>query len=141
MKTKFSPVVKIKKQALDTIENKLRLARLNLEDLKKLLEQTTELALNQQFPKNGNAADIQIVISQYKIIQDDIARLHEDIQLQEKQIKHLEHQYKNAHIDLEKIKYLESEELKKHVEKLKKQEGLMLDEIATQRHFFLKETK
>ena len=36
------------------------------------------------------------------------------------------------------MKYLHDLEIKTKVEKLKKQESLALDEIATQRHFFLK---
>ena len=131
MNSKFEPVLKIKKQKLDMIENKLAIARHEKNKLTNDLEKTQQDILNNQFPKKGTFATLQVAMSSYNILKEEKAQLSE-------QISHLENQHKNAYMDMEKMKYLHDLEIRTKIEKLKKQESLALDEIATQRHFFLK---
>lgn len=138
MNSKFEPVLKVKKQKLDMIENKLAIARLEKRKLDNDLEKTKQDILNSEFPKKGTFATLQVAMSSYKILKEEKEQISEQISLKSTQISHLENQHKNAYMDMEKMKYLHDLEIKTKVEKLKKQESLALDEIATQRHFFLK---
>lgn len=137
--TKFTQIVKIKKQALEKIEINLTKSRNKLSMLKNELNDLLDQISNHKFPKKGSSIEINSNLAIIKIYNDQKNDLSEKINLTNKEIMHFEHLYKNAYLDYEKIKYLEEEEIKKIILKAKKQEQLMLDEIATQRFAYSKE--
>ncbi|ANE33049.1 PP-loop family protein [Campylobacter hyointestinalis] len=138
MNTKFSQVIKLKKQNLDKIEiclAKCRTLRSQLEDL--LKKATLELG-SYKFPKGGNFIVMKSSLEEQRLLREHKDDLIEKLSLNQKEIMHYELQYKKAYMEFEKIRYLEQEEIKKILEKAKKDEAIMLDEIAIQRYSFIK---
>ncbi|CUU68367.1 hypothetical protein FFA43_07220 [Campylobacter hyointestinalis subsp. hyointestinalis] len=138
MNTKFSQVIKLKKQNLDKIEiclAKCRTLRSQLEDL--LKKATLELG-SYKFPKGGNFIVMKSSLEEQRLLREHKDDLMEKLNLNQKEIMHYELQYKKAYMEFEKIRYLEQEEIKKILEKAKKDEAIMLDEIAIQRYSFIK---
>ncbi|ANE34958.1 flagellar FliJ family protein [Campylobacter hyointestinalis] len=138
MNTKFSQVIKLKKQNLDKIEiclAKCRTLRSQLEDL--LKKATLELS-SHKFPKGGNFIVMKSSLEEQRLLREHKDDLIEKLSLNQKEIMHYELQYKKAYMEFEKIRYLEQEEIKKILEKAKKDEAIMLDEIAIQRYSFIK---
>ncbi|RAZ39437.1 flagellar export protein FliJ [Campylobacter hyointestinalis] len=138
MNTKFSQVIKLKKQNLDKIEiclAKCKTLRSQLEDL--LKKATLELG-SYKFPKGGNFIVMKSSLEEQRLLREHKDDLIEKLSLNQKEIMHYELQYKKAYMEFEKIRYLEQEEIKKILEKAKKDEAIMLDEIAIQRYSFIK---
>ncbi len=135
MNTKFSPVVKVRKQALDKIETSLAAARATREALQTSLELLREKMLNEKFPKSGGAQLIQLALASHNLLVEHKQELTDRLALNAAQIKSLEREYKTAYVELEKMRHLENEEIKKALKKIKSEEAKALDEIATQRFF------
>jgi flagellar biosynthesis chaperone FliJ len=130
VKTKFDALVKLKKLDVD------KLTREIIKQNGKIAKANQELiALNEEFnkieyPKSGNFS----MITQIKIMQNALLN---QINLKKEEIKFLENQknllnaqLKDKEIEYEKMKYLQGEEIKKIINKLKKEEAKNMDEIA-----------
>lgn len=136
MKTKYSSVLKVKKQALDKAESTLSKAR----NRQRQSELELELALKQyeeiKLPSSGSVQNLRQSLEFL-----DVARVFKEekkqrVELSKKEVAHYQMLYKKANLEYEKIKYLESEELKELQKKLKKEEEKFIDEIAISRHFY-----
>ena len=130
IKTKFDSLVKLKKlkveekeRELTNLNNQIAQAYEELAEIQKEIDKF-------EYPKEGNFA----LITQFKILQNSLFK-----QLQEKQnyINFLENQkiilqtqLKELNLEYEKMKYLQAEEIKKYVKKLKEKEAKEMDEIA-----------
>lgn len=68
-----------------------------------------------------------------------LARAKEKVELSKKEMNHYQFLYQKAHLDYEKMKVLEAEEIKQKQKELAKAEEKILDEIAISR--FSKEKK
>jgi len=129
-KTKFDSLVKLKKLKVREIENKI--LKLNstlqkeIENLKKIENQLLKL----EYPKEGSFS----LIIQFKTIQNyylkEIKLKKSQIDFIKHQLSNLENSLKEANLELEKMLYLQGEEIKKIVNRIKKGEAKNLDEIA-----------
>lgn len=135
---KFSQILKIRKQELDNIESRLALARIKLENFACELDENLSLISAYKFPKNGNLAEINLALEEQKILRNQRADLNEKISLTKTEISHLNHKYKNAMIEFEKIKHLQDVENAEFAKKLKRSEQILIDELAVMR-FNMKE--
>ncbi|MCD8212999.1 MAG: flagellar export protein FliJ [Campylobacter sp.] len=130
MKSNFSQVVRVKKQLMDKMEARLVSARLNVQkielDLKKARDRLDEF----QIPKSGNAGDLRGKLELLKMMRDELISCKERLGLAKKEVVHFEHQYKNANLEYEKMKYLEKEDFKREVKRIQRAEVLALDEFA-----------
>lgn len=138
MNTKFSQVIKLKKQNLDKIEICLAKCRTLRSQLEELLKKATLELGSYKFPKGGNFIVMKSSLEEQRLLREHKDDLIEKLSLNQKEIMHYELQYKKAYMEFEKIRYLEQEEIKKILEKAKKDEAIMLDEIAIQRYSFIK---
>ncbi|RAZ46690.1 flagellar FliJ family protein [Campylobacter hyointestinalis] len=138
MNTKFSQVIKLKKQNLDKIEICLAKCRTLRSQLEELLKKATLELSSHKFPKGGNFIVMKSSLEEQRLLREHKDDLIEKLSLNQKEIMHYELQYKKAYMEFEKIRYLEQEEIKKILEKAKKDEAIMLDEIAIQRYSFIK---
>ena len=68
---------------------------------------------------------------QKKILNRDKKHYEHELLLATVATQKLQEEYKKAHIEYEKIKYLEEQELQALIDKMKMQEQLYLDEIST----------
>ncbi len=130
IKTKFDSLVKLKKLKVDEKEreltklnNQLSIVYDELQTIKKEIE-------NFEYPKEGNFA----LITQFKMMQNAIfnqlKEKEEFINFLEQQKQNLQFQLKELNLEYEKMKYLQGEEIKKYVKKLKEKEAKEMDEIA-----------
>jgi chromosome segregation ATPase len=130
VKTKFDALVKLKKLDVDKLtreitkqNSKIKKANNELEELKNELNKL-------EFPQTGNFS----MITQIKILQNSmlnqINSKKEEIKFLENQKNLLNAQLKDKEIEYEKMKYLQSEEIKKEVKKLKIEENKNIDEIS-----------
>ncbi len=137
MKTKFTPVVKLRQNKLDEIELALNKARAYEITLKSQLERTRMLLASKPFPKSGDFASLQIALSSHALLTKQIDELKQKIAQIAKQILNLQNAHKTAYIELEKVKYLENSQIKEILKERAKIASKNLDEIATQRFYAL----
>lgn len=137
MKTKFTPVVKLRQNKLDEIELALNKARAYEITLKSQLERTRMLLASKPFPKSGDFASLQIALSSQALLTKQIDELKQKITQIAKQILNLQNAHKIAYIELEKVKYLENSQIKEILKERAKIASKNLDEIATQRFYAL----
>jgi len=129
-KTKFDSLVKLKKLKIDEIQSNISKINSSLQkELNNLQILENEFA-SMALPKEGNFA----VITQFKMIQQakirEINQKKSQIEFIKSQIENLNNQLKDANLEYEKIKYLQAEEIKKYIKKLKEAEAKNMDEIA-----------
>lgn len=131
MKSKFTPVVKMRKQLLDLAEVELAKSRAKSEQLKEQIGTILQEINSQEIPQSGNFAQALHV----KAVIEQMMRHKGELQTQmlenERVIDECMNGFKEARKEYEKMKYLEQEELKEIMKKLKKQEQADIDEIAS----------
>jgi len=130
IKTKFDSLVKLKKLKID--EKEREITKLNnqikiaYDDLNKLKDEISSF----EYPKEGNFA----LITQFKMMQNAIfnqlKQKENYIEFLKNQKNILSNQLKDIYLEYEKMKYLQAEEIKKYIKKIKQQEAKELDEIA-----------
>lgn len=135
MKTKYSSIIKVKKQALERAENNLNKAKARQLENQKKLEQAIKECDSLSIPQKGDANELRQSMQMLQIARDSKERAAQKVLLSDKEIVHYQHLYKKANFDYEKIKYLEAEEIKKIKKELEKIEAKNLDEIAISRFF------
>ncbi|MBN1840360.1 MAG: flagellar FliJ family protein [Campylobacterales bacterium] len=131
MKSQFSKIAKIRKQKRDAIErelmkhqNKERLIRHKISSLYDEIAHT-------QMPKEGLVSVFLMASEQKSLLSLEKKRYEQELHLVEIATKTLQIEYQKAHVEYEKIKYLEEQELQAMMAKIKRQEQLDLDEIST----------
>lgn len=131
MKSQFSKIAKIRKQKRDAIERELMKSQ-NKERLltHKIASLYDEIAAV-QMPKEGLVTLLLMVNEQKSILNREKKRCEQELFVVQRNTKRLQDEYQKAHIEYEKIKYLEEQELQAMMDKLKREEQLYLDEIST----------
>lgn len=130
MTSKFTSIAKIKKQQRDKVESSLSKARAVKERLEKQLEGVMESIEAKEAPKEGTIASMNLFRENLSILRREKVAIQSTLIEQNQKIEHLKRSYKSAHIEFEKMKYLEQQDFEVWMEKLKKQEQLDMDEIA-----------
>lgn len=132
MKSQFSKIAKIRKQKRDSLERDL----MKSQNKEKMLRHKITVLYDEigglQTPREGTVSMLSLIAEQKRILNRDKKRLEEELVLVEKNTAMLQSAYQKAHVDYEKIHYLEEQELQGIIAKLKKEEQLALDEISTQ---------
>ena len=131
MKSQFSQIAKIRKQKRDAIERELMKSQ-NKERLltHKIASLYDDIAAV-QMPKEGLVTLLLMVNEQKSILNREKKRYEQELFVVERNTKRLQGGYQKAHVEYEKIKYLEEQELQTMMDKLKREEQLYLDEIST----------
>lgn len=131
MKTQFHSILQIKKQELEREEAKI--ASINQMIVAKMSEIAQFQAQMQEIllPSSGTLHDFRILQENRQAFLFQIDSMHLEISELKQERKQKEESYKQAYIEYEKINYLHTTELKKHLSKLKKAEEKTTDEIAT----------
>ncbi|ARQ98033.1 flagellar FliJ family protein [Campylobacter lanienae] len=133
MNNKFSQIVKVKEEELNKIEMSLAKSKATFRELSRSMDAiNTELNMS-QFPKSGSSSKIKSTIEQQKLLRSQKDKIKEKMLLIQKEIVHFEFKYKKAYVELEKVKYMEKEEIQKELKNLKKKESKELDELGNMR--------
>ncbi|EPD8510406.1 flagellar export protein FliJ [Campylobacter upsaliensis] len=140
MKSKFNAVIKVKKQQLDKAQTDLNAAQQRQKENERLLGLAREELLNLSTLKGQiSSEELRANVFMEGVAREALTRAKEKVELSHKEVNHYQFLYKKAHLDYEKIKYLQSEELKAMQKAMQKAEEKFLDELAISR--FLKKDK
>lgn len=130
MNTKFDPVLKIKKQDLDKCEADIiqnnQLIHSKNREVDVLLQELEEIDV----PKSGGYWDFKNTQDIKKAFLGEIDRVRYEISTLKNIQKKLQESYRLAFVEYEKIKYLQDNEIKKTILKIKKNESKDLDEVG-----------
>lgn len=136
MKSKFNAIIKVKKQQLDKAQTNLNAALQRQKENEKLLGLAREELLNLSTLKGQiSSEELRANVFMEGVAREALARAKEKVELSHKEVNHYQFLYKKAHLDYEKIKYLQSEELKAMQKAMQKAEEKFLDELAISRFF------
>jgi Flagellar FliJ protein len=130
VKSRYVPLVKLKKKDLDRAERDLIAANNALANASGALDHAYKILSELSLPTHGSVT--KLVQSQMMIQAQhtSIEQCREWLLFAEKQQLQMQYLFKTAMIDFEKFKYLELQETQAHVVKIKKEEAKMLDEIG-----------
>lgn len=131
MKNKFTQIVKIRKQQMDKVETKLIQTRFKKQEVEQKIEALYEEINNSKSPTKGSISLIGIFHENLKILRREKDDYTNALKFLEGKINNLQAEYKKAHLEFEKIKYLEEQAVYKQIQKRKKEEKMNMDEIAT----------
>lgn len=130
-KSRYEPLVKLKKKALDAAERALIAANNALSDASDKLSHGYEELSRMHVPTKGSVGEFTqataMIHAQHQAI-DTARQLLQQAQERQAQIRE---QFKAAMIDYEKFKYLEVQEMNEKIKQLKAQESKFMDEIGT----------
>ncbi|EAH5200451.1 flagellar FliJ family protein [Campylobacter upsaliensis] len=136
MKSKFNAVIKVKKQQLDKAQTDLNAALQRQKENERLLGLAQEELLNLSTLKGQiSSEELRANVFMEGVAREALTRAKEKVELSHKEVNHYQFLYKKAHLDYEKIKYLQSEELKAMQKAMQKAEEKFLDELAISRFF------
>lgn len=136
MKSKYDSVVKVRKQQLDKAETNLNKARQRQLENERLYELSCkECESLFALPSSGSATQLRSNLAIIQVGRTAVERTKEKLELSKKEVRHYQFLYQKAHLDYEKMKALEAEEIKQKQKQLTKIEEKFLDEIAISRFF------
>ena len=131
MKTKYTQLVNYKKTILERLESKIlevnKFMKIQVEKIEKINKEI----ISTYPPKNGTMFELKSFNEM--MIFRKIDKNRENIKLLEldEEKNSLQEELKSAHIELEKVKFLESTEIQKILKQRAKQEAKDMDEIST----------
>jgi len=131
MKSQFSKIAKIRKQKRDAIERELMKSQNKERMLNHKITTLYEEIAAVQMPKEGMVSVLLMVGEQKSILNREKKQCEQELFVVQRTTKKLQGEYQKAHVEYEKIKYLEEQELQAIMDKIKREEQLYLDEIST----------
>ncbi len=130
MKSKYTPLVKLKKRELDHAEQNLIRANNALTMASSAHEDSYTLLQSLRLPSSGTVSQFtqsQTIIQAQHYEIEQCA--HNVVKAQQNQTQ-MQEQFKVTMMEYEKFKYLQLQETQAHTTKIKKEEAKMLDEIG-----------
>lgn len=131
MKSKYVPLVKLKKKSLDTAERALIGANNALSSASDKLNHAYEELSRMSLPTKGSVGEFTQASAMIHAQHQSIEQCQQALQTAQQRQLQMQDRFKAALIDFEKFKYLEVQEMNAHLKQLKDQEAKMLDEIGT----------
>lgn len=131
MKSKYVPLVKLKKKSLDTAERALIAANNALSSASDKLNHAYEELSRMSLPTKGSVGEFTQASAMIHAQHQSIEQCQQALQTAQQRQLQMQDRFKAALIDFEKFKYLEVQEMNAHLKQLKDQEAKMLDEIGT----------
>lgn len=132
MKTRYTPLIKLKKDTMDKRERDLQHANAALQNAQAALSRAYEELQSATTPASGVVSQFlasRMLISTQRGI---IAREQEWVSFAATQCDKAKEALKQSMVEYEKFKYLETEQLKNMLQKEKQREQREMDEIASQ---------
>jgi len=134
MKTRFTPLVKLKKTAMDKSESLVQKANMDLNSAKKALEKAYQTLDGITSPQHGNMKDFLASRELLNSARGFVKHNQEWIAYAQNQLSQAKEKLKLDIIEHEKFKYLDLQEIEKELKKVKTQEMKDLDEVALMTH-------
>ena len=130
MTTKFSSLVKLKKNKMQKSEELLQKANIDLNSATKALEESYSFLGDFEEPQSGSISQLIASKTLLSAQRDVIEHNKSWIDFAQNQVRVAKQQLKTDMIEYEKFKYLETQEIKKMLDAKRVQEMKDLDEIA-----------
>ena len=130
MKTKFDPIVKVKKNEVEKIKRDIQKINKAVMEITKKQEELHSSLLRFSLPKSGNFSKIIQAKEMQNILKNEIKNLENQINMLQNRKKELLTELKKAEIEYEKMRYLQGEEIKKMIKRERLKESRDMDEIA-----------
>jgi len=130
MKTKFSDILKIKKQTVEKIERNIQKINASIQMLQNKINSLNNDLSSFSFPHDGDFRQFQQVKLMQENLINEIKNFENQIKILENRKNELMEELKKANIEYEKIKYLHELEIQKILKKRKQKENQEMDEIA-----------
>jgi flagellar biosynthesis chaperone FliJ len=130
VKTKFSAVVKVKKQAVDKLQRDIQKINSSILQVKQQIQELQNILFSLTLPQNGNFSLFSQIKAQQNMLRDEIEKFKNQIMVLENRKNELMNELKKANIEYEKMKYIEAQEIKKLLKKNKLKEARYMDELA-----------
>lgn len=130
MKTRYTPLVKLKKSTMDKSERLVQTKNMDLNNALKALEDSYQFLEDIQQPNSGN---INELLASRRLLSSQRALIDNNknwVKFANEQLEDAKLQFKQDMIEYEKFKYLEVQEIKKYQKELKAKEVKELDEVA-----------
>ena len=130
MKTKFTAIVKVRKKAVDDVQNAIYAVDIEISNAKSKLASTEERYFGLESPHEGSFSNMIVFEDIKKAFRYEIESLREQLENLARQRERLLEELRVANMEFEKMKYLESEEIKKFLKAKAQREAKDLDEIG-----------
>jgi flagellar export protein FliJ len=130
VKTRFSPLVKIKKNSMQNSEQVLQKANSNLNSATMALELSYNSLKDVEPPSSGTMSDMLASRTLLSSQRELISHNKRWVTFATSQVNEAKKQLKLDMIEHEKFQYLELQEIKQELQKRKLKEAKELDEIA-----------
>ncbi len=134
MKTKFTQIVKIKKQKVDKVELELTKINNKISDTDKNILNTNKAIKSHSTPTSGNFSQIKLYQDNLNSYLYELKMLKEKLNLYKSEKNKIDVQLKEANLDYEKMKYIENVEVQKILKEAKIKEENELNEISIMLH-------
>ncbi|WP_294960832.1 flagellar export protein FliJ [Sulfurimonas sp.] len=130
MKTRFSPLVKLKKTTMEKSERVVQKANADLNNASTALEKSYQSINEISSPQNGSMKDFIANRSLLSSGRGMIEHNKEWFGFAQNQLNQAKEKLKLDMMEHEKFKYLELQEVQKEIKKMKLKEAKDLDEVA-----------
>ena len=134
MKTRFTSLVSLKKSTMQKSEQLVQGANADLNSALIALEISNKSLYNIDAPSSGMVSDFLASRTLLDSGRELIAHNQEWVAYAQDRVVQAKEQLKRDMIEFEKFKYLEVQEIKKELQRIKIQEAKDLDEIALMTH-------
>lgn len=130
-KSRYEPLVKLKKKSLDRAERALISANNELTIASDTLKRSYEELSQMTLPSQGSIGEFTQATSMIHAQHMTIESWRNKVKIAQQTQYQMRERFKAAMMDFEKFKYLEVQEMNARLKHLKAQEAKMLDEIGT----------
>ncbi len=131
MKTRYAPLVKLRKNTMDKSERLVQQKNMELNNAQNALESSYRYLEEIEQPNSGN---IQTLLASRSLMssQRDLIQNNKNwVNFAKEQLEEAKQQFKKDMIEYEKFKYLDLQEVKKYKKELQVKESKGLDEVAS----------
>lgn len=135
MKTRFTPLVTLKKSTMQKSERALQGANADLNSATTALNLSYAALKDVESPKSGTMSEMLATRTLFDSQRGLIKHNKQWVNFAQNQANQAKEQLKSDMIEHEKFKYLELEEIKKVMKEKKIKESKELDEVAIMTHF------
>lgn len=133
-KSRYEPLVKLKKKSLDEAERTLVAANNAAAAASEELDSAYEILASCSLPVSGSIRELAQVNTIIQLQHAVIERCKETLASAMHKQQQMRGDFERARIEFEKFKYLEVQEMNARIVKAKAQEAKFLDEIGTMTH-------
>jgi len=130
-KSRYEPLVKLKKKSLDSAERALIAANNELASATETLSRAYETLSSMILPSRGSVGEFTQATAMINAQHLSIDQARHSLRAAEQKQVAMRENFQKAMIDFEKFKYLEVQEMNAKIKALKKEDEKMLDEIGT----------